>query len=84
MAQSNGTGVGGKSFQDRQLAADVRKLVLSEIKEIIEDKKYKDKIFRKAVILKLTGQILPRLNELTGDDGGPVKASIKVVFEDAS
>ena len=83
MAQSNGTGVGGKSFQDRQLAADVRKLVLSEIKEIIEDKKYKDKIFRKAVILKLTGQILPRLNETTGADGGPVKTSIKVTFEDA-
>jgi len=84
MSDGNGTGKRGKSFNDRVLAAEVRTLALTEIKSILEDKKYKDKAFQKAILLKLTGQILPRLNELTGDDGGPVKASIKVVFEDAS
>ena len=77
-----GTGKGGKSFQDRQLAGEVRRLALQEIKDIIEDKKPKDETFRQAVILRMAGQILPRLNETTGPDGGPV--SIKVTFEDAS
>ena len=63
---STGTGKGGKSFQDRQLAAEVRTLTLQEIKKALlgDDEEYK-----KAVVLKLSTSILPRLNEVTGADG---------------
>ena len=37
--EANGTGKGGKSFQDRELAARVRRLSLTRIKEILEDDK---------------------------------------------
>lgn len=67
----SGTGQGGKSMQDRELAAEVRKLALSEIKEILLDKDNKtySKDLHIQVLLKLTGSILPRLNEHTGADG---------------
>jgi hypothetical protein len=58
---------GGKSLQDRQLAADVRSLALQEIKDVLEKKKGTE-IYR-AVLIKLAGTVLPRLNEHTGQDG---------------
>ncbi|MDQ0316412.1 hypothetical protein [Amorphus orientalis] len=77
--QSSGTGKGGKSFQDRELAASVRSLALTQIKEILEgnSKEYKDdKEFKKALILKLSTNILPRLNEHSGPDGEGIKTII--------
>lgn len=67
----NGTGKGGKNFQDRELAAKVRTLALNELKEILEDKNYQiySKDLHNQVILKLAGTVLPRLNEVTGKDG---------------
>jgi hypothetical protein len=60
---------GGKSLNDRKLAAEVRSLALSEMKEILlgDDNKYK-----RQIILKLATSILPRLNEHTGEDGQPI------------
>lgn len=58
---------GGKSLNDRKLAAEVRSLALGEIKAILESEKLTE--FKKAVILRLAPSILPRLNEHTGDDG---------------
>lgn len=58
---------GGKSLNDRKLAAEVRSLALGEIKEILEQEKMTE--LKKAVILKLAPSLLPRLNEHTGDDG---------------
>jgi hypothetical protein len=71
MAVKTGTGQGGKSFQDRELAAKVRTLGLLEIKKVLEQKETDE--FKKAVILRLAGSLLPRLNEHTGEDGGAIE-----------
>ena len=64
----NGLGnTGGKSLNDRKLAAAVRSLALGEIKKILEEERLTE--FKKAVILRLAPSILPRLNEHTGEDG---------------
>ena len=73
MASKSGTGQGGKSFQDRELAARVRTLALSEIEKVL--KKPKHKLYG-AVVVKLAGTVLPRLNEHTGENGGPIKVDI--------
>jgi hypothetical protein len=71
---------GGKSLQDRKLAAQVRSLALEKIKELLEmppvKMKADDYELYKAVLIKLAGSILPRLNEVTGEDGEPIKHSI--------
>jgi len=56
----------GKSFQDRELASQVRSLALTEIKKALQGK---DKKFKKEILLRLSTSILPRLNEVTGKDG---------------
>lgn len=58
---------GGKSLNDRKLAASVRTLALSEIKAILEEEGFTE--MKKQIILKLAPSLLPRLNEHTGDDG---------------
>ena len=60
----------GKSFQDRELASEVRSLTLNEIKKVL---KGKDKKFKKELILRMSTSILPRLNELTGPEGNPIE-----------
>ena len=62
---------GGKSLNDRQLAASVRSLALTEIKKYLEAKEdgYKNADMKQAIILKLAPSLLPRLNEHTGKDG---------------
>ena len=66
MAIRSGTGQGGKSMQDREQAARVRTLALNEIEKIL--KKPSHKLYG-AVIIKLAGAVLPRLNEHSGPDG---------------
>lgn len=65
-----GTGQGGKSMQDRELAAEVRKLTLEECKRHLKAKKGR---LYEALLVKLAGTALPRLNEHTGEDGGPIQ-----------
>lgn len=66
----SGTGKGGKSFQDRELAAKVRTLALNQVMQVLEGKKFKeDQEYHKALLLKLSGTLLPRLNEHSGEDG---------------
>lgn len=64
---------GGKSLQDRQLAAEVRNLALGKMKTILSkapvDMNEKDKVLHDAILLKLAGTVLPRLNEVSGPDG---------------
>lgn len=77
-----GTGRGGKSFQDRKLAADVRNLALKNIQTALKgDKKSRDAVakwpdYKKQMLLRLASTLLPRLNEVTGDDGGPITLDI--------
>ncbi len=79
MAEMNGTGQGGKSFQDRELAARVRTLALGEIEKIL--KKPKHKLYG-AVIVKLAGTVLPRLNEVTGLGGDPLELIVRFIDAD--
>ena len=68
---------GGKSLQDRKLAAEVRSLTLNKIKTILEkprvDMTDSDRSLHDGLLLKLAGTVLPRLNETTGPSGGPVE-----------
>lgn len=59
----------GKTFQDRELAAKVRSLALGELEKVL--KKKKGRLYE-AVLIKLAGSVLPRLNEVSGEDGGPI------------
>jgi hypothetical protein len=71
LPRSSGTGKGGKSFQDRELASQVRSKTLESIKAILEDdpKVAEWSDYKKQLILKMSSNILPRLNEHTGADG---------------
>lgn len=64
---------GGKSLNDRKLAAEVRTLVLREILRIFSIPKvemsFEEYELYKAILVKLTGSVLPRLTEHTGEDG---------------
>jgi hypothetical protein len=57
---------GGKSLNDRKLAASVRTLTLKKIQQILEGE---DCDYQRQIVLKLAGTVLPRLNEHTGEDG---------------
>jgi hypothetical protein len=59
----------GITLNDRKLAADVRTLSLKEMKKVLEGN---DEDFKKQLILKLASSALPRLNEITGEDGDPI------------
>ncbi|MFA5961521.1 MAG: hypothetical protein WC848_02490 [Parcubacteria group bacterium] len=65
--------LGGKSLNDRKLAAEVRTLVLKKIKQLLEipdcERSVEEFELYRAVLIKLAGSILPRLNEVTGEDG---------------
>ena len=61
---------GGNSLQDRQLAADVRTFALKEIYSVLRTGQTKgNKDLYRAVLIRLAGNVLPRLNEHTGEDG---------------
>lgn len=76
----SGTGQGGKSMQDRELAAKVRTLALEEVYKVL--KKGKGELYN-AVLIKLSGTILPRLNEHSGPDGKELPVPIFQLSETA-
>ncbi len=65
--------VTNKQFVSRELAGEVRKLALQEIRKVLlgDDGEYKQQ-----VILRLAGQILPRLSEVTGENGQSIKIEV--------
>ena len=71
--KSSGTGQGGKSIQDRELAAKVRTLTLNETFHVLSNRKHK---LYSQVLVKLAGTVLPRLNEHSGTDGAPIAVAI--------
>jgi len=73
MAVVNGTGQGGKTLNDRELAARVRTLTLKECEKALKKKKGK---FYEAILLKLAGSVLPRINEVSGPEGGNIPVAI--------
>ena len=79
----------GRTFNDRELSSQVRSLCLNEIKAVFEykpdwDTKDTDiqalngqmQDYKKQLILKMSTSILPRLNELSGPDGGEIPIPI--------
>ena len=63
----------GVSKNNLMLAANVRNLALTKIQAALNGD---DEEFKKALLLKLSGSILPKLNEHTGTDGEPIKFNI--------
>lgn len=61
----------GKSFNDRELAGQVRNLALGHLFKVLQPD-YEDKQYQKDMLLKLASNLLPRLNEHTGADGEPL------------
>ena len=66
---------GGKSFQDRKVAAEVRRLALRRIKELLEKPKVNPTLYS-AVLIRLSGTVLPKLTEVTGEDGEAIEIKI--------
>lgn len=73
-AKGNRGGNGAPTVIDRKLSKAVRTLTLKKIKNVLldDDRKKYSQEFQEALILKLAGTILPRLNEHTGEDGGKI------------
>lgn len=68
------TGKTGKSFNDRELAGKVRTLALEQVMQVLKGDLYEDdSAFHKALLLKMSSNLLPRLNEHTGTDGKELK-----------
>lgn len=69
-----GGGKGGRMFNDRELSGEVRMMALTQIRKALtgKSKKKEDVEFRKAILLRLSSSLLPRLNELSGPDGEPL------------
>lgn len=73
------TGQGGKTLNDRKLAANVRTLSLKQMLAILEGKpagklKYSP-MLHEDLLKKLAATALPRLNEHTGEDGGAIQVA---------
>ena len=66
---ASGIGQGGVDMDKRDLANEARSLTLKECIKYL--KRGKGKMYE-AVLLKLAGQVLPRLTEHTGEDGKPI------------
>jgi hypothetical protein len=62
-------GAKGVNFNDRELAAKVRTMTLNECYYWLENRK--SKLYR-LVLDNLSRSILPRLSEVTGQNGGPL------------
>lgn len=69
---------GGKTLNDRVLAANVRTMSLKLIQKYLEGE---DEDFKKQLILKLASTVLPRINEHTGEEGKPIEINITSSLE---
>lgn len=78
MARNTGTGQGGKTLNDRKLAAEVRthalRDILAVLKESPEVAGWSD--YKKQILVKMSSSLLPKLNEHTGEDGDEIKVKI--------
>lgn len=61
-------------YTDRVLAQEVRTLTLKEIKKVLVEEEMSE--FKKALLIRLAGSVLPRLNEVTGEGGEAIKIEI--------
>ena len=77
MRKGSGTGQGGKSMQDRELATKVRTKGLNELYLILNDdpKIQEWSEMKKQTLQRLAPSLLTRLNEHSGPDGGAIELS---------
>jgi len=73
---------GGKPFYDRKLAGDVRTKALEDVLLILDnDPSTKDwSDLKKQMLLKLSSNLLPRLQEVSGTDGEPLVVQFSNAF----
>ena len=64
-------------FNDMKLAGQVRNLALTQIYKILQGD---DEEYKKALLLKISTSLLPRLNEHSGPDGANLKISFDPAF----
>lgn len=80
MTGDNGNRENGKGpiLSDRRLAGEVRNLILAEIERIFTKKDLtpKEATLKENLLLRMSGFVMPRLNEITGEDGGDIKINI--------
>lgn len=73
---------GGKTFNDRMKSAEVRGLVLDAILKVYKGQEKKLSKKQWELTLRMATTVLPRLNEHTGEDGGPIQVIVpKAVAE---
>lgn len=82
MARNTGTGQGGKTLNDRKLAASVRTQALNDVLAVLQGKpeveEWSD--YKKQLLAKMSSSLLPKLNEHTGEDGEPINISFDNAF----
>jgi hypothetical protein len=61
------------TLNDRHLAARVRTKLLKEIEAVLNGD---DFAYKKEIMLKMATTLLPRLNEVTGEDGSSIKITV--------
>ena len=62
----------GQDYEERKQSRLLRNLVTEECIDILQKKIKVSKEFRQAMLLKLAGNVLPRLNEISGPEGKPI------------
>ena len=74
-------GVGGKPFYEREKAGKVRNRALDDVLLILNadpvTSTWSD--LKKQMLLKLASNLLPRINEHSGQDGEPVPLLVKFI-----
>ena len=77
---------GGKPFYDRQKAGELRTRLLEDCIKILDNdpevEEWSD--LKKNLILKTSNNLLPRLQEVTGEDGAPLQISFDSAFKVAN
>lgn len=76
---------GGKPFYEREKAGNVRNKALDDVLLVLKDdpkiQQWSD--LKKQMLLKLSTNLLPRLNEHTGQDGDAIKVQMnQIIFKD--
>ena len=66
----------GVAHFQRELSGRLRNKTLQLLEDILDDKTDYGVEFKKQLLLRLAGSILPRIQENTGEDGGPIQINI--------
>lgn len=80
----------GKSHQDREKASELRSKVMDNLFLVLSDSKKdlakvkKWSKLKTELVTRMSTSILPRLNELTGEDGAPLTVTFDKSFNAAT